>query len=157
MEGDCPMADTQQTSSQKDDAQGVPRSTAGKAAPSIGELFGLMSNQVSSLIRGEIELTKSKAVSFVTRMGRGIGLLVGAGILTLYLLGWIFHSIEMAIAVALPRWASALIVVGLLLIIVLILALLGVRELKRAKETTPAPKEGLSASVAAFKKGLRHE
>lgn len=127
------------------------------APPSIGTLFGQMSTQISSLIRGEIELTKTKAAAFGKRMGLGIGLLVGAGLFSLYLLGWLFHSIEELFALLLPPWGAALLVTGLILLIVLVLALLGVRELGRAKKTVPEPKAGLSASVDAFKKGLRHE
>lgn len=128
-----------------------------KGAPTIGELFGALSTQVTSLVRGEIELTKSKASAYASRMGVGVGLLVGAAVFGLYLLGWVFHTVEVALALVLPAWAASLIVVGILLLIVLVLALLGKRALDRAKQTVPAPKEGINASVGAFKKGLRHE
>lgn len=127
------------------------------APPSIGTLFGQMSAQISSLIRGEIELTKTKAAAFGKRMGLGIGLLAVAGLFSLYLLGWLFHSIEELFALLLPPWGAALVVTGILVFIVLLLALLGVRELRRAKNSVPEPKVGLNASVDAFKKGLRHE
>lgn len=127
------------------------------AQPSIGALFADLSQQITRLIRGEIELTKTKAASFATRMGLGIGLLAGAGLFALYLLGWILHSIELALAIVLPAWAASLIVVAILLVIVLILALLGKKALDKAQSSIPAPGEGIQASVGAFKKGLRGE
>ncbi|WP_254872968.1 phage holin family protein [Schaalia sp. Marseille-Q2122] len=128
-----------------------------KKPASIGELFATLSTQITSLIRGEIELTKAKATAYASRMGMGIGLLGAAGLLGLYLLGWIFHTIELALALVLPAWAASLIVVAILLLIILVLALLGKNAVDKARLTTPDPKSGLEASVEALKKGLRHE
>lgn len=125
-----------------------------KSGPTIGELFATLSAQLTTLVRGEIELTKTKATAFLGKIGMGGGLLAGAAVFALFMLGWFFHTIELGIAQALPRWAASLIVVGILLIIVLILALVGVSALKKAKEDTPAPQEGLKDDVDALKKGL---
>lgn len=141
----------------------VSAATASPAAPalkkpaSIGELFATLSTQITSLIQGEIELTKAKASAYATRMGMGIGLLGAAGLLGMYLLGWVFHSIELVLALLVPAWAASLIVVALLLVIILVLALLGKKALDKARLTTPDPKSGLEASLEALKKGLRHE
>lgn len=128
-----------------------------KKPTSIGELFATLSTQITSLVQGEIELTKAKASAYASRMGMGIGFLGAAGLLGLYLLGWIFHTIELALALVLPAWAASLIVVAILLIIMLVLALLGKKALDKARQTTPDPKAGIEASVNALKKGLRHE
>lgn len=130
---------------------------SGRSTPSIGELFANLSTQITSLVRGEIELTKAKATAYVTKMGMGIGLFVGAALFALYLLGWIFHTIELALAVALPAWAASLIVAGILLVIVLVLALLGKAALGKAKDSTPDPKSGVNASIDAVKKGLNND
>ena len=47
--------------------------------PSIGELFGRMTAQISTLIRGEIELTKTKAMTFLNFAKAGIIALVLRG------------------------------------------------------------------------------
>ena len=57
--------------------------------PSIGELFGRMTAQISTLIRGEIELTKTKAMTFLNFAKAGIIALVIAGVFALYGLGWL--------------------------------------------------------------------
>lgn len=131
--------------------------TSGRSASSIGELFANLSSQITSLVRGEIELTKAKVTAYFTKMGMGVGLLVGAALFALYLLGWLFHTIEVALAVVLPAWAASLIVTGILLVIVLVLALLGKAALDKAKNSTPDPKSGVNASIDAVKKGLNND
>lgn len=122
--------------------------------PSVGTLFATLSGQVSTLVRGEIELTKSKASTFFKKVGAGGALLAVAGVLALYLVGWVFHTVELAIAVALPAWAASLIVVGLLLVVIALLALVGVKLIQKGQQDPPQPQVGLKQDVDAFKKGL---
>lgn len=121
---------------------------------SIGELFGELSNQISALIRGEIELTKVKAASLAKKVGVGAGLLIGAAIFALYLLGWIFHTIEVALRGAMPAWGAALTVTGIILIIVLILAAIGAASMKKGMKDKPEPQVNMKLNVEAMKKGL---
>lgn len=125
----------------------------GRAA-TMGELFASLSTQITTIINGEIELNKLKAKNFAKRAGAGAGLLAAAAVLGLFLLGWVFHTIEVAIAVALPAWAAALITTGILLLITAILAGVGASLLKKSQEHTPDPKEGLTQDLNALKKGL---
>lgn len=126
---------------------------AGRPA-TLGELFAKLSEQVSALVQGEIELTKTKATTFLKKVGAGGALLAVGGFLGLYLLWWIFHTIEVAIAVALPAWAAALIVTGLITVVIAVLVLVGLKLIERGKEHTPTPQVGLQQDVDAFKKGL---
>lgn len=121
---------------------------------SIGELFGELSNQISALIRGEIELTKVKAASLAKKVGVGAGLLAGAGVFALYLLGWIFHTIEVALRGAMPAWGAALTVTGIILLIVLILAGIGALSVKKGMKDKPDPKVNMKLNVEAMKKGI---
>ncbi|MDT3766491.1 phage holin family protein [Gleimia hominis] len=132
----------------------VVNTTQSRPNTSIGELFGELSNQITSLIRGEIELTKLKATSTVKKAGLGAGLLAGGAVFGLFMLGWIFRTIEKAIALALPEWAAALIVVGILLVITLILVLVGIQALKKGMAEKPDPSTNLKLDVAAAKMGL---
>lgn len=122
--------------------------------PTIGELFAQLSTQVSSLVQGEIELTKARASTFFKRIGAGAALVALAGALSLYLFGWVFHTIEVALRHAVPDWAAALIVVGLLLLVVAVLALVGIKLIQKSQQSTPAPQEGIKQDVDAFRKGL---
>lgn len=126
----------------------------GEARPSIGTLFASVTGQLSAIIRGEIELNKAKLRAFASKSGKGIALLLVAAVFALYLLGWIFHTIEIALALVVPAWAASLIVVGILLLIVLILALVGSRSLKSAQAHRPDPAASVAATKEAIEKGL---
>ncbi|MDN5964054.1 MAG: phage holin family protein [Actinomyces sp.] len=132
--------------SEEDNAQAHPAT--------LGELFAKLSEQVSTLIQGEIELTKTKATTFLKKVGAGASLIGLGAILGLYLLGWVFHTIEVAIAVALPAWAAALIVTALIAVVIAVLVLVGVKLIRKGQEHTPAPQVGLQQDVDAFRKGL---
>ena len=133
-------------STEEDTTQGRPAT--------LGELFAKLSEQISTLIQGEIELTKTKATAFLKKVGAGGSLIALAAFLALYLLGWVFHTIEVAIAVALPAWAAALIVTALIALVIAILVLVGVKLIKKGQEHTPSPQVGLQQDVDAFRKGL---
>lgn len=126
----------------------------GEARPSIGALFASVTGQISSIIRGEIELNKAKLRAFASKSSKGIGLLVAAAVFALYLLGWVFHTIEVALELVVPAWAASLIVVGILLLIVLILALVGASSLKSAQAHRPDPAASVAATKEAIQKGL---
>ena len=126
----------------------------GEARPSIGALFASVTGQISSIIRDEVELNKAKLRAFASKSGKGIGLLVAAAVFALYLLGWVFHTIEVALELVVPAWAASLIVVGILLLIVLILALVGVRSLKSAQAHRPDPAASVASTKEAIQKGL---
>ena len=113
-----------------------------------------MTGQLSAIIRGEIELNKAKLRAFASKSGKGIALLLVAAVFALYLLGWIFHTIEIALALVIPAWAASLIVVGIILLIVLILALVGARSLKSAQQHRPDPAASVAATKEAIEKGL---
>lgn len=127
---------------------------AGEARPSIGALFASVTNQISGIIRGEIELNKAKLRTFAAKSGKGVALLVVAAVFALYLLGWTLHTAEIALALVLPAWAASLIIVGVLLLIVLILALVGARSLKSAQAHRPDPAASVAATKEAIEKGL---
>ena len=132
----------------------APAPAAGETRPSIGALFASVTGQLSAIIRGEIELNKAKLRAFASKSGKGIALLLVAAVFALYLLGWIFHTIEIALALVVPAWAASLIVVAILLLIVLILALIGSRSLKSAQEHRPDPAASVAATKEAIEKGL---
>ena len=130
---------------------------SGSQPPSIGELFGRMTGQISSLIRGEIALAKTQAMTFLNYTKAGIGALAVAGVLALYGLGWIFHSIELALVLILPAGAASLIVCGGIFFFVLVLAFVGISKLKKSRAHVPHPQDGLKESMDALKKGAHKD
>lgn len=149
------MASTEGPSSAGGAPHGAGGSASGGAArPGIGELLHRVSDQVQALVRGEIELAKAKASRTLKVSGLGAGLLGAGLIMAVFLVGWVLHTIEIALSHALPNWAAALIVTGLLLILTVMLILIGIDRLQHGLKSLPHPQQGVRADVEALKKGL---
>jgi hypothetical protein len=101
--------------------------------PSVGELLGDVSRDLSELVRQEIELAKAEAKETATRAGKGAGMLAGAG--TAAHLGLVFLSVALwwGIGNATGRGWSAIIVAVLWLIIGGVLALVGKKQLSTVR------------------------
>lgn len=121
---------------------------------SIGELVAGISERFSRLIRDEIELAKVQAAAKAQKLGVGAGLLAAAGVLALYAFGILLLAAVWGIANALPLWLSALIVGFALLLICGVLALVGIKSIKKSNEYVVDPKSGLINDIEAAKKGL---
>lgn len=120
----------------------------------MGNLVSKLSDQVQALVKGEIELAKVKVSNMAKRSGAGIALLVVAGVLALYMLGFLFGAAADALALIVPIWAAKLIVAGILLVLVAIFALVGKASLKKGLSDKPDPQAGIKEGIAAVKKGL---
>jgi hypothetical protein len=119
---------------------------------SLGSLIGRLPELISRLIRGEIQLAKQEMTTKLKSAGVGVGLLIGAAILGIIFLQIILAAAIIALSLVLPAWASALIVGGVVLIIVIVLALVGLKALKTGVPPVPtAAVENVKADVRAFK------
>lgn len=81
-----------------------PPGEPGPEKPSFGELLATILGQISTLVRGEIELAQVQLKEKLTKLGIGGALLVVAGVLALYMLGlllfaavWAFSLIDPAL------------------------------------------------------------
>lgn len=98
--------------------------------PSVGELFSDVAEDLSMLMRQEVELAKAEIRQSATRAGKGAGMLAGAG----------FGGYMVALFGSVAAWWgigdstghgwSALIVAAIWLVVAAILGLLGRGELK---------------------------
>jgi hypothetical protein len=94
-----------------------------------------------SIVRLEIELALLEIKAKLTRIGVGVGLAAGAAVVALFALGFLFAGIAAAIALALPWWASLLIVSATLFGVTALLAFLGIKSIKAG--TPPMPEEAI--------------
>ena len=132
--------------------------TTGNQIPerTIGQLVSDATNDLSTLVRGEIELAKSEVTDGVTKLGKGIVFFAIAGVLALYLLGLLFLAAAWGMeAAGLPMWLALLIVSGVLLVVIAILGAVGyfvhlnkaqpkpVKAIKNAEQTVTTLKAGL--------------
>ena len=138
--------------SEKDD--GLHRNP--ESTPSIGTLVGQLSEQASRLVRAEIASAKAEMAQKAQKAGIGIGLLVVAGIASLYGLGFLLHSAMSGLDNVMPLWLAALIVGLVLVIFAGIVAAVGVKLLKKASPPSPEiTVKSLRDDVTAIKEGIK--
>lgn len=103
-------------------------------SPSVGELVKDASTQLSTLVRGEIELAKLEIGTSVKNAGLGIGLVLGALVLLVFALTFgLIALAEGLVAAHIWRWAAYLMVFGLLLLLTGAFVFVGLRIIKRVK------------------------
>lgn len=112
----------------------------------VGELVQQLTEQVSRLVRQELQLAKLELAEKGRRAGVGAGLFGAAGLVVLYGLATLIAAMVLLLATVLPAWVAALIVALALLVIAGVLALVGRGQLRRA--TPPFPAD-TAASVKA--------
>lgn len=116
---------------------------------SLVELITSIPTLVTELVQREIELIKAEMTVKLKALGVGAGLLAGAVVLVLAMLGVLLTAAILALSEIMPGWLAALLVAAVLLIIAVILGLIGYRVLK--KGIPPLPTE----SIDSLKRDLR--
>jgi hypothetical protein len=102
--------------------------------PSFGDLARTASEQMSRLMRAEIELAKAELSATLKRAGTGTGFISLAAFVLLLSLPFLFVAAAEGITAAgLPRWSAYLIVWGLFVIAAGLLGLLGIRLVRRLR------------------------
>jgi putative superfamily III holin-X len=96
---------------------------------SVGELFSEVAEDLSTLMRQEVELAKAELRQSATRAGKGAGLLAGAGVSGHMVLLFASVAAWWAIGDATGHGWSALIVAAIWLMIAAALGLMGRREI----------------------------
>lgn len=131
--------------------------TADAVDPSLGELVSEVSEHVSTLIRGEIELAKLELRSSVKNAGTGIVFFALAAVVLVFSLTFGFIALaEGLIAAGLWRWAGYLVVFGFFLLLVILFVFLGVRKVKRVRgpqRTISTSKDTVAYLKANTKRG----
>ena len=111
----------------------------GSAEKSLGEIVNEVTSKAQLLVREEIELAKAEVSTKVSRLAKGAGFFVGAGVLAVFALVYLFQFLALGIAdwFGLKDWVGFLIVTVLLFIVVAVLGLLGYRSFQRGAPPTP--------------------
>jgi hypothetical protein len=79
----------------------------------VGTLVKDLSDQASMLVRQEIELAKAELVEKGKKAGISAGMLGGAAVAALMMLGSLTALLILAFALIIPAWAAALIITAL--------------------------------------------
>ncbi len=106
-----------------------PTMPAPDSRASVGELFSEVAEDLSTLMRQEVELAKAELRQSATRAGKGAGLLAGAGVSGHMVLLFASVAAWWGLGDATGHGWSALIVAAIWLMIAATLGLMGRREI----------------------------
>ena len=114
---------------------------------SLGQVFSDLSSDLSTLIKQEVELAKVELKSEASKVGKGAGMLGGAG-----LAGWFtLLFLSLALMFLLDNWlpveVAALITTAVWAVVAAVLALVGRKRLQEANPQLPKTQETLKEDV----------
>ena len=114
---------------------------------SIGQLFARLSREMSLLVHQEIDLAKAELVSHGRVAGKGAVALAIAAIFGLGAFGAATAAFIIALALVLPAWAAAVIVMIVWGLIAGVMALAGMKNIQRAAPPAPQTVETIKENV----------
>ena len=100
-----------------------------------------VAEHASEITRLEIELASLELKKKVTSLGIGAGLFVGAAVLALFMVGFLFATLAAGLATFLPWWLALLIVTLFLGLLVATLGLIGRSKIQ--KGSPPVPEQAI--------------
>lgn len=116
--------------------------TNGRQSPhGLGAAVKEVAERASAIVRLELELAALELKRKVSSLGLGIGLLLGAVVLAVFMLGFFFATIAAGLATAMPVWAALLVTTGILLLLAAVVGYLGIAKVK--KGTPPVPEQAI--------------
>lgn len=110
-----------------------PLLTDSDARPSIGELLADVSQDVTTLLRQEVELAKAEVRQSATRAAKGAGMFAGAGVSGHMVLLFVSIAVWWGLGNSIGHGWSAIVVAAIWLIIGAVLAAIGRGEIKTIK------------------------
>jgi uncharacterized membrane protein YqjE len=117
----------------------------------VGELVKDAATHVSTLVRAEIELAKLELTASVKQALRGSIFFAAAAAIGLFSLRFFWLMVGEVLDIWLPRWAAFMIVFGAMLAMAGLLAVAGLRRMKKIKKPELSIQEA-SATAGALKK-----
>jgi membrane protein len=118
---------------------------------STGRLIAQATEDISTLIRAEMQLAKDDLAQAGKRVGVGAGLFGAAGIVALYGLGVLLSAAVLGLANVTDPWLAALIVAVALFVVAGVAALVGKRNVSKVAQAPAKRVESVQADVAAAK------
>jgi hypothetical protein len=110
-----------------------PLGDTGEGTPSLGEILGDISKDVSTLMRQEVALAKAELAESAKNAGKGAGMLGGAGVAGHMVLLFVSIALWWGLGALITRGWSALVVAALWGVVAAVLASRGRAELKRVE------------------------
>ena len=115
----------------------MPTPAAETEQPGVGAAAKQVAEHASTLAKLELELAGLELKQKANALGTGAALGIGAAVVALYAVGFLFATVAAALAIVLDTWLALLIVTAGLVVIAALLGLLARALIKRA--TPPVP------------------
>ncbi|MCG7247288.1 MAG: phage holin family protein [Corynebacterium striatum] len=100
---------------------------------SVGQLVSNATEQMSQLVRSEVELAKTELAQSAKKGGIGAGMFGVAGTVALYSSFFFFFFLAELLDKWLDRWAAFLIVFLIMLVIAAVVGFIGFKNIKKVK------------------------
>lgn len=126
----------------------TPQTTRPTDERTLGEILGDVSNDLSTLIRQEMDLAKTEMKQEATKAGKGAGLLGGAGVAGHLVLLFASLTAVLGLGEAMPLWLAALIVTVVWVVVAAVLAATGRSALKHSNPQLPTTQQTLKEDAA---------
>lgn len=119
--------------------------------PTLGSLVSGITEDLSGLVRGEIELAKTELKQTVQTASAGGGMLAGAALFGFLALVFLLLTLAwVLVQLGLPYWAGFGIVTLLLILITVILGLVGKKKLEATQGAMTRTQASIEETKAAF-------
>lgn len=105
--------------------------------PGVGDAAKQVADHAKALVGLEVELAGMELKRKIGALGSGVGLLAGAALVGLFALGFLLAAAAAGLDAVMPRWLALLVVAGALLALTGVLALLGLKAVRRGTPPTP--------------------
>ncbi len=109
----------------------------GDGRAGVGDAAKQVADHAKRLVGLEVELAMLELKRKVAALGTGIAMLLGAAVFGLFAFGFLLAALAAALDSFMPRWLALLIVSLLLLVVTGILAMVGLRAVRRGSPPTP--------------------
>jgi len=104
---------------------------------STADLVRQATEQISTLVRQEMQLARAELAEKGKHVGIGVGLFAGTGVTVFYAVGALLFAAGLGLAEVMPAWLAALIVGVVLLALAGLEALLGRGQVRRGTPLAP--------------------
>lgn len=115
---------------------------------SLGEIVGDVAENLSTLLKQEVELAKTELKQEMTTAGKGAGLLGGAGVAAHLVLVFLSLALMFLLDNWVPVELAALLVAGLWGLAAAVLALTGKKKLQQSNPQLPTTQQTLKEDAA---------
>ena len=122
---------------------------------SLGTIIKELTEDITTLFRGEIALLKLEVKDTVAKLGGGIGLFAGAIFVGLFALAFLFVTILLVLVrLGVPAWLSALIVTVVLIGTAAVMAVMGKKKFDAVQFVPSKSIESIRADIESIKAGI---